>query len=80
MLDNAPNEPNERSKFKTKNWVEVNDGSYGAYSTGRETSFKTSIIRSSLCGYNDANVLIKGTIKFANTAAEGAAPNNRNKK
>ena len=25
LLGNAPNQP---SKFKTKNWVEINDGSY----------------------------------------------------
>ena len=26
LLDNTPNQP---SKFKTKNWFEINDGSYG---------------------------------------------------
>ena len=30
LLDNTPNQP---SKFKTKNWVEVNDDERGAYNT-----------------------------------------------
>ena len=29
LLDNASNQP---SKFKTKNWVEINDESRGGYS------------------------------------------------
>ena len=28
LLDNTPNQP---SKFKTKNWVEINDESRGTY-------------------------------------------------
>ena len=46
LLDDTLNQP---SKFKTKNWVEINDGSYGGYSTGSQIIFKTSMIRSSLC-------------------------------
>ena len=34
LLDNTPN---QSSKFKTRNWVEKNDGLYGSYST----EFKT---------------------------------------
>ena len=30
LLDNTPNQP---SKFRTKNWVEVNDEARGAYNT-----------------------------------------------
>ena len=30
LLDNTPNQP---TKFTTKNWIKVNDGSYGAYNT-----------------------------------------------
>ena len=30
LLDNTPNQP---SKFKTKNWVEINDDERGAYNT-----------------------------------------------
>ena len=38
------------------------------------------MIRSSLCDYSDAYILVKGTVSITNTAADGAAPNNRNKK
>ena len=34
---------------KTKNWVEINHGSYGVYNAGRPIKFRTSMIRSSLC-------------------------------
>ena len=37
-LDNTPNQP---SKFKTKNWVEINNGSYEMYSTASQIKFKT---------------------------------------
>ena len=37
LLDNTPNQP---SKFKPKNWVEINDGLYGTYSTGSQIKFK----------------------------------------
>ena len=30
LLDNTPNQP---TKFRTKNWVEVNDESHGMYNT-----------------------------------------------
>ena len=37
--DNTPNEP---SKFRTKNWVEVNDNLRVTYSTNSQVKFKTS--------------------------------------
>ena len=42
--------------------------------------FKTTIIRSSLCSYSDAYIIVKETITVPNTAAAGAAVNNTNKK
>ena len=44
LLDNIPNQP---TKFSTKNWVEINDRSFGTYNTGSQTKFKTPMIRSS---------------------------------
>ena len=38
------------------------------------------MIRSSLCDYSHAYILVKGTITVPNTAAAGAAVNNTNKK
>ena len=38
------------------------------------------MLKSSLCDYSDAYILAKGTISVNNTAAQGAAANNTNKK
>ena len=77
LLDSASNQP---SKFRTKNSVEINDGSRGTYSVNRQIIFKTSMLRSSLCDYSDACILVKGNITVNNIAAEDAAANNTNKK
>ena len=57
LLDSASNKP---SKFRTKNWVEINDESRGTYSVNRQINFKTSMLRSSLCDYSDTYILVKG--------------------
>ena len=71
---------NQPSKFRTKNWVEINDESRGAYSVNRQITFKTSLLRSSLCDYGDAYTLAKGQISVNNTAAGDANANNTDKK
>ena len=75
MLDNTQNQP---SKFRTKNWVEINDESRGTYSTNSQTKFKTSMLRLSLCDYSDAYIAVKGTITVPNIGTV-ATQNNRNK-
>ena len=72
-------ESNKASKFRTRNWVEINDEARGTYSYNKQMKFKTSMLRSSLCDYSDAYILVKGSITVNNTAA-GAAANNTNKK
>ena len=76
LLDSSSNQP---SKFNTKNWVEINDNSRETYSVNKQISFKTPMLRSSLCDYSDAYILVKGTITVNNTGT-AAAPNNTNKK
>ena len=46
LLDNTPN---DLSKFKTKNCVEVNHDSRGTYNTNSQIRFKTLMLKSSLC-------------------------------
>ena len=75
--DNTLNQP---SKFRTRNWVEINDESRGAYNVNSQIKFKTTMLKSSLCDYSDAYILVKGTISGNNTAAQSAAANNTNKK
>ena len=76
MLDNTPNQP---TKFRTKVWIEINDESRGTYDTNSQIRFETSVLRSILCDYSDAFILVKGTITVANTAAADADANNTNK-
>ena len=68
------------SKFRRKSWVETNDDVRGVYSPNKQIRFKISMLRSSLCDYSDAYILVKGNITVNNTAAAGAAANNINKK
>ena len=77
LLNDASNKP---FKFRTRNWVEINDDVRGAYSPNKQIRFKTAMIRSSLCDYSDAYILVKGNITVNNTAGAGAAANNTNKK
>ena len=66
-------ELNQPSKFRTKNWVEINNDARGEYFPDKQTRFRTSMLRS--------YILLKGNIKVINTAADGtAAANNTNKK
>ena len=75
LIDDASN---QLSKFRTKNWVEINDESRGTYNVNSKIKFKTTMLKSSLCDYSDAYIIVKGTITVNNTA--GAAANNTNKK
>ena len=77
LLNDGSSKP---SKFKTRNWVETNDEARGTYSPNKQIKFKTSMLRSSLCDYSDAYILVKGNITVNNTATDGAAANNTNKK
>ena len=72
LSDNASNQP---SKFRTKNWVEINDEPRGGYNVNSQIKFKTAML---VCDYSDAYILVKGTITVDNTGT-AAAPNNRNK-
>ena len=72
-------ESNKSSKFRTRNQVVINDNIRGAYAPNKQIRFKTAMVRSSLCDYNDAYILVKGNIAVNNTGT-AEAPNNRNKK
>ena len=65
-LDNTPNQP---TKFKTKNWVEINDESHGLYNAGIQIKVKNLMLRSSLCDFSDAYILKKGTISIERVLA-----------
>ena len=68
--DDASNQP---SKFRTRNWVEINDESRGGYNVHSQIKFKTTMLKSSLCYYSDTYILIKGTITITGRGADAAA-------
>ena len=79
-LDNTKSQP---SKFRARNWVEINDESRGAYNINENNNsikFKISMIRSNLSDYGEAYIPVKENIVVSNSAAQGATVNNTNKK
>ena len=64
---------NQSSKFRTKNCVEINDESRGTYNVNSQIKFKTTMLKSSLCHYSDAYILVKGTITINGVGADAAA-------
>ena len=54
LLDNTPN------------WVEINNNARGRSNSNSQIKFKTSMFKSSLCGYSDAYILANGTMDYIN--------------
>ena len=48
---------NQPSKFRTRNWAEINDESKGRYDNSN-IRFKASIIMSKICDYGDAYIVL----------------------
>ena len=69
-LDDASNHP---SKFRTKNWVEVNDESRSTYNENSQMKFKTTLLKSSLCDYSDGYILVKGKITITGAGDDAVA-------
>ena len=57
LIDDALNQP---SKFRTKNCIEINDESRGRYNANSQIKFNNTMLKSSLCDYSDAYILVKG--------------------
>ena len=59
----------EIPRFITKKWVEVHDQSGSAedrYKPSKQIRFKTSMLRSDLCDFSDAYIVVKGKITVTN--------------
>ena len=66
-------------KFVTKKWTEVYDQSEENYDVDKEIRIKTSMLRSDLCDFNNAYIVVKGNItinKKAFTVNDIKEPNN----
>ena len=74
------NEMSEQlSKFVTREYVRVNSLS-NTYIENKSIRFKTLMLRSNLCDYSDACILVKGTITVTAPGANNGANNIRDKK
>ena len=70
MIEDTSNQP---SKFRTKNWVEISDESRGACNVNSQIKFKTTTLKSSLCDYSNAYILVKWIITIAGAGDDAAA-------
>ena len=76
-IGNLPRDAdNESSKFATRKWYVINDQNNTDYSEGNEDSttvkFETKVIKSNLCDYSDAYILVT-----ENITATGGGANDR---
>ena len=60
---------NESQKFATKRWYIINDqnagnNTYGNGEDGTRIKFETKVIKSTLCDYSDAYILVTGNIQY----------------
>ena len=61
LLLSEDNESEKLSKIATREYVRVNSLS-NMYNENKSIRFKTPMLRSNLCDYSDAYILVKGTI------------------
>ena len=73
------NESEKLSKFVTREYVRVNSLS-NAYNENKSIRFKAPMLRSNLCHYSDAYILVKGTITVTAPGANNGANNIRDKR
>ena len=71
LLDDASS--NQPSKFKTKNWVEINDESKGTYNSNSQIKVTTTMLKSSLCDCSDPYIHVKGKITITEAGVHQAA-------
>ena len=70
LLDDSSN---KTSKFRTKNWTEINVESRGTYNDGKQIKFKTTMLKSNSGDYSDAYILVKGKITITGAGNDVAA-------
>ena len=70
LLHNTPNQP---SKFKSRNWVELNDYSCTTYNINSQIKFKTMMLKTSLGDYSDACILVSKPITITGARKDEAA-------
>ena len=79
LLLSEDNESEKLSKFVNREYVRVNS-LLDTYNENKSIRFKTPMLRSNLCDYSDAYILVKGTIKVTAPGANNNANNIRDKR
>ena len=79
LLLSEDNESKQLPKFVTREYVEVNSLS-NTYNENKSIRFKTPMLRSNLCDYSDAYILVKGTITVTAPGVNNNADNIRDKR
>ena len=74
LLLSEDNENELLSKFVTREYVRVNS-LLNTYNENKSIRFKTPMLRSNLCDYSDAYILVKGTIMVTTPGANNGANN-----
>ena len=64
---------NQLSKFRTKNWVKINDKPRRTYNTCSKIKFKTSMLKSALYDYSDTYILLSRIITITGAGDNYAA-------
>ena len=77
--DNENEMSEQLSKFVTREYVRVNSLS-NMYNENKSIRFKTPMLKSDLCGYSDAYILVKGTITVTVLGVNNNADNIRDKR
>ena len=65
MLD-ITSDDKDLPRFVTKKWIEVYDQSEKNYIINKEIRIKTPMLRSNLCDFSDAYIVVKGEITVTN--------------
>ena len=79
LLLSEDNKSEKLSKFVTREYVRNNSLS-NTYNENESIRFKTPMLRSNLCDYSDAYILVKSTITVTALGANNGANNIRDKK
>ena len=61
-LLNITSDDKDLPRCVTKKWIEVHDQSEKNYSINKEIRIKTPMLRSDLCNFSDAYIVVKGDI------------------
>ena len=61
-LLNTTSDDRDLPRFVTKKWIDVYDQSEKNYNTNKEIRIKTPMLRSDLCDFSDACIVVKGDI------------------